>query len=120
MYDKKLCRQVLIKHKLESKTEVQHTAELLRQSAVKSEHLTNDELWDAYISRIQAQIEKLEAMRDQAREELESAGIWDSTELSRIKSVVLEAKAMIKAFNIAISYPKEIINAQLESTSPKE
>lgn len=93
-----------------AKPSVDNVSELLRQAAVKSELLTGDDCWDTYMTRLQKEVEKCEQLLRQARAKLEQGDIWDAVELHRIKSVVIESKAMIAAFSIAMHYPKAIID----------
>lgn len=117
-YDKDDWRRVAEKkaQKYAVDTAAQDFPEYLRQAAVRSELLTKDPHWDIYLTRIQENVNKLQVALAAAQAKLESPEIWDSTELHRIKAVALECRAMIRAFNIAISYPKAIIDAHREST----
>lgn len=119
-YDKRQCEEAIKarakRHQAKVTNMDSQIAEFLRQSAVRSELLTRDENWDVYLTRIQEHVNRSMATLNSARLKLEDPTIWSTEELYRIKSVAIEAKAMINAFNIAISIPGEIIKERKKLT----
>lgn len=82
---------------------------IIRQASVNARWLVNDSKWDTYLTWIQADKEELESMAASARVVLEDPAVMDHNSLLKAKTVLLESKAMIKALDIAISYPTQIL-----------
>lgn len=87
----------------------------LRQAAVKSKWLLKDSKWDTYLTWIQADIDDLDAMMTSARLILEDPRVVNHDELMRAKNVLLEAKAMKQALNIAITYPSQMLKGKKDA-----
>ena len=86
-------------------------AELLRQASVKSDLLVNDPHWDTYLSYIQAQVEQLEKMVEDATAKLVDPKVIDHEEMIQAKMIIGEASAMIRAFTMAMGFPTAIMEA---------
>ena len=98
------------RQKNEDKQEVtNHNVIVLRQAAVKCNWLVKDSKWDTYLTWIQADVDELNAVIESARQKMEDPATVNHDDLMKAKSVLLEAKAMRQALNIAISYPTQII-----------
>jgi len=87
---------------------------VLKQAAVKSKWLVDSPSWDTFLSYIQADIEDLDAMIASARHVMENPAIVNHDEIMKAKIVLLEAEAMKRALNIAITYPSQIIKDKKE------
>lgn len=113
-YDKKRVAEVLQRREKTNNREalLNATAELLRQSAVKSELLTQDPVWDLYLTRIQKDIDIAEDQLATLRAKLEDPEEFSTETLVKLKSTVLQKKATIEALSAAIQYPKVIMEAQ--------
>lgn len=70
---------------------------------------TNSEPWNRYLSYLQGQIDKAEATRRAAQDKLSDPTIWDAQTMAQIKSGMLEAGAMIRAWQLAMELPKLIM-----------
>ena len=88
-----------------------------KQSAVRLEHITGDPVWDTYLSYLEAAIEGAQAQADQARRILEDSQIVDHDTILKAKVALNECKAMILAWETALSLPKDIIAAGDEAAS---
>jgi len=94
----------------EGKQEVtNHKIIALRQAAVKANWLVKDTNWDTYLTYIQADIEEFDVIIRSARQIMEDPATVNHDDLMKAKLVLLEAKAMKKALNIAITYPSQIV-----------
>jgi len=89
-----------------------YNSKLLKQAAIKSKWLLNDPKWDTYLTWIQADIEELKKIITASRDVLENPGIVNHDEIMKAKIVLLEAKAMLNAFSIAITYPSQIVEGK--------
>ena len=102
-------RYIKAKSKIVEKESVNQQSKFMRQAAIKSRWLLNDTHWDTYLTWIQADVESLDKVIAAARERLEDPAIVNRDEIMKNKIVLLEAKAMKKALEIAISYPSQIV-----------
>lgn len=82
--------------------------EMIRQAALKGEVLTGDQHWDTFLTYIQAAIEKTESVRDAYRMNLEASALVDANEIMAIRVGLLEANAMIAAWNAVLQLPKDL------------
>lgn len=82
--------------------------EMIRQAALRGEVLTGDQHWDTFLTYIQAAIEKTESVRDAYRMKLEASALVDANEIMTIRVGLLEANAMIAAWNAVLQLPKDL------------
>ena len=83
--------------------------QVVAQQAVRAEHLTGNEHWDAYLSFLQAAIERMTIVRDSHRAILLDPQNVDQDAMMKAKIGLCEAEAMMLAWETAMSLPGDLI-----------
>lgn len=77
---------------------------------------TGSDDWNRYLSFLQGQIDKTRGRRDAAQAKLNDPAIWDGQQMTKLKSDILQADAMIAAWEFAMQLPKALIDGGEEAT----
>lgn len=83
--------------------------DFLAQASVSAEHLTGYHEWNTYLSYVQAVIEKARIYLGECDARLTNPDIVNHDQLIQIKIQRESIASMIRAWEAAISLPKEII-----------
>lgn len=83
----------------------------IARAAPPMEVLTQSEEWNTYVSYLQAQLEKAENEILLFTEKLLSPGLWDHTEMVRIKAAILTLQERATTLKASIEIPKHIIDS---------
>ena len=94
--------------------------EWLAQAAVSAEQLMADPHWKVYQQYLAAAVGNTEQNADALRRKLASPLVVDHSEILITKIALAESEAMIRAWNVAISMPKEIMEKGEEAKSVLE
>ncbi len=86
-----------------------HRLRIVAQQAVRAEHLTGNEHWDAYLSFLQAAIDKTTNLLNAHGSILLDPQIVDQDEMLKAKIGRCEAQAAITAWETAMSLPGELM-----------
>ena len=85
--------------------------ELLRQAAIRTEHLTGSPDFDSFLGYIQAAMEGTEAQVRSWIELMSDPLIVDHDQIMRAKIALAECKGRIDAWQAVIELPKDLIQA---------
>jgi len=77
---------------------------------------TGSEEWNRYLSYLQGQIEKTRARKADAQAKMADPTVWDTQALTKLKSDILQADAMIAAWEWAMELPKALVDGGAEAT----
>lgn len=77
--------------------------------------LTGSDAWDRYLTYLQGYIEQASAAKIRAQSKMSDPMVWDAHDLTKLKSDILIADAMIDAWRAAIELPKSLINGATEA-----
>ena len=77
---------------------------------------TSSDDWNRYLSYLQGQIEKTRERMDAAREKQDDPAVWDVAERNKLKADILQAGAMIAAWQWAMELPKALVDGGAEAT----
>jgi len=72
--------------------------------------MTESDAWNRYLSILQGFVTRIKAAQDQAAARLSGSGVWEPSQLIKLKSDVLTCGAMLEAFTIAIELPKALMD----------
>src|SRR5687768_2602712 len=67
---------------------------------------TNSDEWNRYLSILQGQIDKTRERLLAARAKQDDPALWDIAERNKLKADILQAEAMIAAWELAMQLPK--------------
>ena len=65
--------------------------------------------WNRYLSYLQELVNKTEVSKASAQARQNDPAIWDPQQLAKLKSDVLQADAMLQAWDVAMRLPKLLI-----------
>jgi len=85
--------------------------ERLRQAAVPAEKLMADEHWRLYQQMLQGAIEAQVKNRDRLLLQLMSDVCNSYEDMTRVKRLIAECEAMIRAWQTAIDLPKQLLES---------
>lgn len=88
-----------------------HGLERLRQAAVPAEKLMADEHWRLYQQMLQGAIEAQAKNRDRLLLQLMSDVCNSYEDMTRVKRLIAECEAMIRAWQTAIDLPKQLLES---------
>jgi len=77
---------------------------------VMQKMLTSFDHWNKYLEFLQAQVNRLAALKDHALAQLANPFIWEYEAMAKLKGDVLRAQAMIDALTLAMTLPRAIID----------
>lgn len=78
------------------------------------EKLKLDEHWTRYLQHIQDMLNQCETAKARADKAMRDPMIWDAKDLSKLKSDLIAAEAMIEAFTLCMKLPEMLIeNAEI-------
>ena len=77
---------------------------------------TSSDEWNRYLSYVQGQIEKTRQRKAVAEARQNDPAIWDIPERNKLKADILQADAMIAAWDWAMELPKALIDGGAEAT----
>lgn len=77
---------------------------------------TGSDEWNRYLSYLQGQIDKTRKQRDAAQAKLADPAIWDPQALNKLKADMLQADAMIAAWEWAMALPKALVDGGAAAT----
>ena len=78
--------------------------------------LTGSDAWDRYLTYLQGYIEQAGAAKVRAQAKMSDPMVWDAHDLTKLKSDILIADAMIDAWKAAIELPRSLINGATEAS----
>lgn len=78
------------------------------QAAVKAEHLTGDEVWDWFLTFIQAALDATTQEIAGWRSTLDSPNLVNADDIQRIRIAIFRAEERISAWNAVIELPKDL------------
>jgi hypothetical protein len=93
----------------------EHTSSLmplLRQAqsvAPVMERLVTNTDWDKYLQYLQSYINQAERAKANAQRKLGDPSVWEASLLTKLKSDILIADAMIEAWTMSMELPKALI-----------
>ncbi len=79
------------------------------QAPLMAALVTGNDAWDRYHSFLQDLTNKAKAQKEAAHAKLADPGIWDPQQLSKLKSDILQADAMVQAWELAMQLPRALI-----------
>lgn len=78
------------------------------------EGLIKDERWGRYLQHLQDMLNQCIAAQTRADKAMRDPMIWDAKDLSKLKSDLIAAEAMIEAFTLCMKLPEMLIkNAEI-------
>ena len=77
---------------------------------------TGSEEWNRYLSYLQGQIETTRGRKADALSKMADPAVWDTQVLTKLKSDILQADAMIAAWEWAMELPKALADGGAEAT----
>ena len=77
---------------------------------------TGSEEWNRYLSYLQGQIEKTRSRKADAQAKMADPTVWDTQALTKLKSDIIQADAMIAAWEWAMELPKALVDGGAEAT----
>ena len=72
--------------------------------------------WNRYLSYLQGQIEKARERKEVAHSKMADPSIWEPFQLNKLKADILQADAMIAAWEWAMELPKALVDGGAEAT----
>lgn len=94
-----------------------HNLHLMKQAAVPAEVLMADQHWAVYQQMLQGQVEALIANRDRLVATLMSDACSSYEDMTRVKRLIAECEATIRAFAAAIALPKQLLEGAEKATA---
>ena len=76
---------------------------------------TGSEEWNRYLSYLQGQIEKAQERKGVAHSKMADPSIWEPYQLNKLKADILQADAMIAAWQWAMELPKALVDGAKEA-----
>ena len=73
--------------------------------------------WNRYLSYLQELVNRTMASKAAAQARQNDPSIWDPQQLAKLKSDVLQAEAMLQAWDIAMRLPKALIEDAEKATA---
>ncbi len=84
---------------------------LLQSAApVMAEMMTGSDDWNRYLAILSGFVDRLQAGKATATARLADPGVWEPTQLTKLKSDILTADAMLDVLQTAMQLPKAIID----------
>jgi hypothetical protein len=77
---------------------------------------TSSDEWNRYLSYLQGQVDRVRAARADAQAKLNSPDIWEPSQMNKLKADILQADAMISAWEFAMQLPKALVDGGAEAT----
>ena len=77
---------------------------------------TGSEEWNRYLSYLQGQIEKAQERKAVAHSKMADPSVWEPYQLNKLKADILQADAMIAAWQWAMELPKALVDGGAEAT----
>ena len=79
------------------------------------EKLMTDTHWDRYLAYLQGYVNQARAAKENAQAKLSDPAVWDTGQLTKLKSDIIVADAMIEAWTTAMQLPKALISGAEEA-----
>ena len=77
---------------------------------------TGSDEWNRYLSYVQGQINKTRDQRAAAQQKMADPTVWEPYQLTKLKSDIIQADAMISAWEWAMALPKALVDGGAEAT----
>lgn len=85
--------------------------QVVRAAGMIAAHVQTTDEWNRFLSYVQGFRDKAQGAADAARVKQNDPAVWESAELAKLKSQVIEADAQIRAFDLVIGLPKFLTEA---------
>ena len=108
--------QVEAKAKKRQSTALPAMRALQAAGVIMAKLTTGSDEWNRYLSYLQGKIDQTRDRREVALKKMSDAAVWDPQQLTKLKSDILQADAMIAAWEWAMLIPKALVDGGAEAT----
>jgi hypothetical protein len=114
-YDRKEFLDTVSKKAQERTANVMPLLRAVQAVAPVMEKLLTDTHWDHYLAYLQGYVNQAKAAKENAQAKLSDPAVWDTGQLTKLKSDIIVADAMIEAWTTAMQLPKALISGAEEA-----